>query len=106
MYKIGVVGDRDSILGFKALGLDVFPVLEPDEASGLINKMARENYAVIFIIESVAAGIHETIDRYKNVPFPAIIPIPGNQGSLGLGIEEIKKNVEKAIGADILFGDK
>lgn len=24
-YKIAVLGDKDSVLGFKALGLDVFP---------------------------------------------------------------------------------
>ena len=24
MYKIAVLGDRDSVLGFRALGLDVF----------------------------------------------------------------------------------
>lgn len=29
MYKkIGVVGDKDSVLAFKALGIDVFPVVE------------------------------------------------------------------------------
>ena len=26
MYKIAVLGDRDSVLGFKALGLDIVPV--------------------------------------------------------------------------------
>ena len=106
MYKIGVVGDRDSILGFKALGLSVFPVTQPEQASSLINKMANENYAVIFVTEPVAKEIKETVDRYKSVPFPAIILIPSNQGSTGLGIQEIKRSVEKAIGADILFGNE
>lgn len=32
MYKIGVIGDRESILGFKAVGLDVFPCDAADEA--------------------------------------------------------------------------
>lgn len=106
MYKIGVVGDKDSILGFKALGLSVFPVTEPEQASRLINRLARENYALIFLTEALAIKIEETLDRYKSSPFPAIILIPNNQGSLGIGIQEIKKSVEKAIGADILFGDK
>ncbi|HHW91472.1 MAG TPA: V-type ATP synthase subunit F, partial [Firmicutes bacterium] len=26
MYKIAVIGDKDSILGFKALGVTTFPV--------------------------------------------------------------------------------
>jgi len=32
MYKVGVVGDKDSILGFKALGMSVFPVTSALEA--------------------------------------------------------------------------
>ena len=31
MYKIAVVGDRDSVLGFKALGLEVCPAQSADE---------------------------------------------------------------------------
>lgn len=106
MYKIGVVGDRDSILGFKLLGLSVFPIRKSKEAGLLINRLAKEDYAVIFVTESIAKEIGETIDRYKTVPFPAIIPIPNNQGSIGLGMQGIKDNVEKAIGVDILFGER
>ena len=32
MYKIAVVGDKDSVLGFKALGLEVHPVESVDQA--------------------------------------------------------------------------
>ncbi|NMA96148.1 MAG: V-type ATP synthase subunit F [Clostridiales bacterium] len=106
MYKIGVVGDRDSILGFKLLGLSVYPVREAKEASLLINRLARDDYAVIFITETMAKDIKETLDRYKAAPFPAIIPIPNNQGSIGLGMQGIKDNIEKAIGVDILFEER
>ena len=38
MYKkVAVVGDKDSILAFKALGIEVFPVVESDEKKSLIN---------------------------------------------------------------------
>jgi V/A-type H+-transporting ATPase subunit F len=106
MYKIGVIGDRDSVLGFKALGLNVYSVTEPQQAGPLINRLAKEKYAVIFVTEAVAKNIGETIERYKREPFPAIILIPNNQGSMGLGIQGIKDSVEKAVGADILFNDK
>jgi V/A-type H+/Na+-transporting ATPase subunit F len=106
MHKIGVVGDKDSVLAFKSLGIAVFPVTQPKEASLLINRLAKGDYAVIFVTESIAKDIEETIDRYKTVPFPAIILIPGNQGSLGLGIQGVKDSVEKAIGADILFQER
>ena len=41
MYKkIGVVGDKDSVLAFKALGVDIFPVIEVEEARKTVDKLA------------------------------------------------------------------
>ena len=31
MYKIAVLGDYDSIYGFGAIGMDTFPVTDPEE---------------------------------------------------------------------------
>jgi V/A-type H+-transporting ATPase subunit F len=104
MRKIAAIGDRDSVLGFKALSIDVYPVTNDEEAARTVFTLAREEYAVIFITEQAARGIQDMIDRFKTAPYPAIIPIPSNQGTLGLGMEMLKKNVEKALGADILFG--
>ena len=105
MNKIGVVGDSDSIIGFKALGIDVFPATG-DEVSKTIFQRANGGYAIIFVTEQAAEAAAEMIDRYKTSPFPAIIPIPGNRGTTGLGMRNIRANVEKAIGADILFEDE
>jgi len=102
MYKIGVVGDKDSILAFKALGIDVYPVTEPDEARITINKMAAEKYAIIFVTEQIAKNLEETIERYNRELIPAVILIPSNQGSLNIGMQRINDNVEKAVGVNIL----
>ncbi|HOV26114.1 MAG TPA: V-type ATP synthase subunit F [Pseudobacteroides sp.] len=106
MYKIGVIGDKDSILGFKAVGMSVFPVTTPTEAQEILERIAEEKYAVIYITEHIAKDIVQAIDRYNERRFPAIIPIPGNQGSLGIGMAGVKKSVERAVGADILFRDE
>jgi len=102
MYKIGIVGDKDSVLGFMAVGFDVYPVSDYQEAAKKIDKMAGEGYGVIFITEQIAEGLRETLDKYKDSLVPAIIPIPGTQGSLGLGLKNIRKSIERAVGADIL----
>ncbi len=103
MYKkIGVVGDKDSVLAFKALGIDVFPVVEFDEAKKTVDRLARDNYAVIFVTEQVAQGIEETIERYNKEVLPAVILIPSNQGTLNIGMQRISDNVEKAVGVNIL----
>ena len=103
MSKVAVIGDRDSILGFKAIGLSVYPVSDPDKAVGIIHRLARDGCSVIFITEQVAERVKETIDRYKTAPYPAIIPIPNNEGTTGFGLRGVRANVEKAIGSDIIF---
>lgn len=102
MYKIGVMGEKDSVLGFKALGFSVFPVTSPEEAEKTLKDLAQTGYAVIYITEHVFEKLLNDIEEYKSRQLPAIIPIPGNQDSLGLGMKNIKKSVEKAVGADIL----
>jgi V/A-type H+-transporting ATPase subunit F len=102
MHKVGVVGDKDSILAFKALGIDVFPIIEIEEAKKAIDKMALNNYGVIFVTEQIAQHLGETIKRYNKLMLPAIILIPSNQGSLNIGMQRIRDNVEKAVGVNIL----
>lgn len=104
MYKIGVIGDKDSILGFKALGISVFPTADTKQAAKTLIDLAKDNYAIIFITEQLALELKDYIDVYKQSITPAVILIPNNQGTLGLGIKGVKQSVEKAIGADILFG--
>ncbi|AOR24957.1 V-type ATP synthase subunit F [Clostridium taeniosporum] len=100
--KIGVVGDKDSVLAFKALGIDVFPIVEEEEAKKTVDRLAKNDYAVIFVTEHVAQGIEETIERYNKEVLPAVILIPSNQGTLNIGMQKISDNVEKAVGVNIL----
>ena len=97
------MGDRDSIYGFAALGLDTFPVTDPAEASKKLRQLAEGEYAVVYITEALAAQIQADIDRYRLAPLPAIIPIPGVSGNTGMGILNVKKSVEQAVGSDIIF---
>lgn len=101
--KIAVIGDKDSILAFKAIGIEIFPVNKEDEVRETLKKLARK-YAVIFITEDIAVKINDVVSRYKTKAYPAVIPIPLATGTNGYGMDCIKKDVEKAIGADILFG--
>lgn len=101
-YRIAVLGDKDSVLGFKALGLSTYPVNDADEARTTLHRIAKENFAVIYVTEQLAVELEQDIQRYKDELTPAIILIPGKEGSLGIGMANIKKAVERAVGADIL----
>ena len=103
MYKIAVLGPHESVMAFQALGMEVFSAAGPEDAEKRLHWLARQDYAVVYVMEETAAGLESAIERYKNVPFPAVILLPGSQGSTGLGMSALKANVEKALGADILF---
>ncbi len=104
MYKAAALGEYDSIYGFATIGLETFPVSDPEEAGKTLDHLAEAEYAVVYITESVASKIQNTIDKYKESVLPAVILIPGVSGNTGAGIQGVKKSVEQAIGSDILFG--
>ena len=105
MYKIAVLGDRDSIYGFAALGLDTYPVNNEEEAAGKLKSLAEGQYAVIYITEALQAKLETEIERYRTKKLPAVIPIPGVSGNTGMGMLSVKKSVEQAVGSDIIFND-
>lgn len=103
--KIAIIGEKASVMGFSSIGFEVCQTDVPDEVEKLVAKMVSEKYGVIFITEQVLDKIPDLINRYKTQRIPAIIPIPGIDGSLGIGMENVRKNVERAVGADILFNN-
>ena len=100
--SIAILGDRDSVLAFKAAGVTVCTANTAKEAETQLKSLAR-NYKVIFITEELALLVPDLLDRYKSKPYPIVIPIPSANGSQGVGMAGIKAAVEKAIGTDILF---
>lgn len=105
MYKIGVIGDYDSICAFGALGLDIFPSENAEIAQTQLKKLAEANYGIIYITEQYIEKMPELLDKYKQLQTPAIIPIPSCNGSTGFGISSVKKYVEQAVGSDIIFNE-
>ena len=104
MLKIAVVGGAETVMGFKALGLEACPVANAEEARRTLHRLTRESedYAIIYIEENLAQELERDIDKYKDVPKPAIILITGREGPLGLGQSALKAAVERAVGSDIL----
>ena len=104
MYKIGMIGDWDSVVGFMALGFSVFEVSDADQARTVLHDLVKsEEYAVIYIVEDLAARMEDELAKYKGLPLPAITTMPGIRGATGYGMTHIRTAVERAVGADILF---
>lgn len=105
MYKIGVIGDKSSVQGFLAIGLDIFVCDSKEEATTALSKCVKNDYAIIYITEQLAALIPDEIEKYSEAQLPAIIPIPGFKGSLGIGMANVKKSIERAVGSDIISNE-
>ena len=91
-------------MGFKALGLDVYPVESVEEARRTLRRITGEesDYAILYVEENLAEGLAHEIEKFKDDPTPAIILIPGRDGSLGLGRAALESAVERAVGTNIL----
>ena len=102
--KIAVIGDKDSVLGFKAVGVEVFDATTAEQAASLIKKLSQQGqYTVLLIAEGLAEQIPETLVKAKLQTYPAVVPIPTTAEPSGFGLSGIKSDVEKAIGVDIIF---
>jgi V/A-type H+-transporting ATPase subunit F len=102
VYKIGVIGDRDSVIGFRALAMTVLETDDPQEAGRLISQLAKENYAAIFITENLAEANMNILNELRKQKLPAIVPIPSLTGSTGLGMRQVHESVRRAVGMDLL----
>lgn len=102
MYKIAVLGDRDSVSGFASIGVEAFPVFDKKQAAKTLKNLAEDNYAIIFITESLAADIGSDIEKYSHSVTPAVILIPGVSGNTGEGMSAVSRRIEKAVGSQLL----
>lgn len=101
--QVGVVGEREAVLAFRALGMRVIAAEDTESVEHAIQKLVHEGVPVIFITERALSLSKELVAHYQGDSAVSIIPIPGAQGTDGTGMRRVKANVEKAIGADILF---
>ena len=104
--KIAIIGDLDSILAFKTLGMDIIPVSSTPAACASLDKAANEGYAIIYITEQYAAKMPEDIAQYREKKIPAIVPVPSIMGNEKIGMNQLKESVKKAVGIDILGFDE
>lgn len=103
---IAVIGDSESIKGFCAIGLDIFPCDDLSSASALLRKIAdSDRYAVIYLTEEIYGSAEKELSRYEERLTPAVIPIPGVKGNSGAGRKRLSSFVERAVGSDIIFNN-
>ncbi len=77
MYKIGVLGKKESVICFMSSGFEVCGAENKADALEGLKKLVGIGCAVIFITDEYAHDLSEECEKYKKEPLPAIITIPG-----------------------------
>lgn len=101
MYKVAVLGDRDSVAAFSALGFEVYEIYDGKTASKIIKELSQ-SCGIIYITEKLAQLCEKEIENLKENITPAVILIPGVSGNTGEGMKSLNQAVEKAVGKNIL----
>lgn len=103
MVKIAVLGDTESIKGFAAVGLDIYPCDTDAESAAELKKIVNAGYGVIFVTERLVPFLQKEIERVNRQLSPSVVPITGVSCNNGSGVAALKCAVEKAVGSDIIF---
>lgn len=102
-YKIAILGSKDSVRGFQALGVDTFEVSKVQQAQEQVQQVYNsDEYAVLFITEDWADQVRQTLEELPPKALPAVVAVPSQAGSTGAGLRNLSKIVEQAVGSDIL----
>ncbi len=96
---MAAVGDFESVLPFQAVG--VTPFTPENGLRELLVRLAREQYAVVFLVDSLYRDNQEMVEELNENYTMSIIPVPGIKGSTGIGTRTIRDSVERAVGMDI-----
>jgi len=112
-YRTAIIGPTDVISGFRALGVDAYPattgtamletLLRLKRASTEDVVASEDKYAVVIVIESLVAEVpSEEWEKMAGGVLPAVVVLPGVEGTSGQGVRSLRRLAERAVGSDIL----
>jgi vacuolar-type H+-ATPase subunit F/Vma7 len=82
--RVFVIGDEDTVVGFRFAGVAGTVVEGREEALRALNEAMERQEAIVIIAEPVANTIREEISRIRYYEaLPLIVEVPGRQGPLG-----------------------
>ncbi len=103
--KIAAIGEKDIILIFKGIGVDIFPIDDALDDVGKIEQVLkniiRDEFKIIFMTESIAVKIDNLIKQYLDKPIPSIVVIPGLGIKTNYAVGMLRNAIVKAVGTDV-----
>ncbi len=104
--RMAFIGDADSVLGFRALGVETYTPVSGDEAVEIFRSLVKEKASVVMITEDMLDHLQIEVDQVVSLPVPAIVVLPGVSGSKHMGEDTIRNLIIRAVGVDLMAEDE
>lgn len=98
--KVAAVGSTQSVLGFKALGVETLNVENEEDLNNIKSQIMGNDFAVVLITEEIAKKYHNYVESLYSQALPAILVVPSIGGAGEVGKQGLKKILERALGSD------
>ena len=100
--RIAFIGDADSVLGFRALGVETVVPENTDSAREQFARLVKEKTSIIMITEDMMDHLQEQIDETVHMAIPSVVVLPGIKGTQKRGEDTIRELIIKAVGVDLM----
>lgn len=97
--KIAVLGSRDSILFFLALGLNVVFAENEEDCKKKLNSLLKNGFKLIYVTENFFDFLSSEIDEIQKKYNSTVTFIPGGKENLNCGAKILEIYAKKATGS-------
>ena len=103
--KIAIIGDYDTTLGFRLVGIDLatIPQSTQETRQALKQYFKNPDVGIILITERLAESVSDLINELTQYPTPSIVEIPDRYGSSGRQAKRLHDKVKRAIGVETKY---
>jgi len=104
MSDIVAIGLKDQVTGFEGVGVKSEPIqVEAEFEKTLREVVRRTSVEIVLVTETFAENDNaRAIKQARAASGKVIIVIPDHHGSKGLAYTELRRDVERALGVDLL----
>ena len=110
-YRTAIIGPTDTVSGFKALGVEALPATSGAQVIEHLRMTKQHNeasaadavYAIVMVIEDLLVDVDQA--EYAKLvadALPAVVMLPGPEGSKGVALERLRSLAERAVGSAII----
>ena len=103
MSKIVIIGEKNDILPYQSIGVEIEPVKTIADTVAILREIVQNPSVIIILItENMAEQCLDTITELRSKTAKAITIVPTEQGSKHTSMIELNKEISRAVGMDIL----